>query len=94
MTKAEVIELVTMLMACYPTAQFPDGTVVAYETFLLELELERAQRAVRDVVRASKFMPTIAEIVAAYEALAPRGPKDGYRLFRPKPVDGASFERR
>lgn len=89
MTKSEVIDLVTVLMACYPAAQFPDGTVAAYEHFLGELENERAKAAVASVVRSCKFLPTIAEIVTAYESLAPRKPETTYRLFRPAHVDNA-----
>lgn len=72
MTKAQVSQLVAILMACYPNARVPDGTVVAYETFLAELEHEQAQQAVASLVRSSKFFPTIAEVVTAYEALTPR----------------------
>lgn len=89
MTKAEVIELVAVLMASYPAARFPAGTVAAYEQFLGDLELQRAREAVAGLVRSSKFMPAIAEVVAAYEALAPKNPNTGYRLFRPARVDGA-----
>jgi hypothetical protein len=67
MTRAEISELVTILMACYPNARFPDGTAVAYENFLIDLELAPAQRAIRTVVRSSKFVPTIAEIIAVYD---------------------------
>lgn len=85
MTKSEAIETVAMLMACYPTAQFPEGTVAAYEAFLSELELDRTRAAIRDIVRTSRFMPTIADIVSAYEALAPRKPETHYPLFKPAP---------
>jgi hypothetical protein len=65
MTKAEVAGLVAILMACYPNARVPDGTIAAYEMFLIELDYERARKAVKAVVRASKFFPVIAEIVSA-----------------------------
>jgi hypothetical protein len=67
MTKSEVAGLVAILMAFYPNARVPDGTIAAYEMFMLDLDHERAQKAVKAVVRSSKFFPTIAEIVAAYE---------------------------
>jgi len=89
MTKVEVAKLVTTLMACYPGVQFPTGTVAAYESFMLELDHERAQQAIRQVVRGCRFLPTIAEIVTAYEALAPRKPEQTYRLFKPAQVDNA-----
>jgi hypothetical protein len=71
-TKAQVSQLVAILMACYPNARVPDGTVVAYETFLVELEHEQAQQAVATLVRTSKYFPSIAEVVTAYEAQRPR----------------------
>jgi hypothetical protein len=82
MTKAEIIELVAVLMAAYPTAQFPDGTVAAYENFLQDLDRDQARQAVANLVRSSRFMPAIADVVAAYEALAPTndGPRHGRYL--------------
>lgn len=84
MTKVEVAKLVAVLMGCYPGMQFPSGTVVAYETFLAELELERAQRAVREVVRKSKFLPTIAEIMTAYEGQREPDGVPYHRLYAPR----------
>ena len=81
MTKAEVSEIVTILMACYPNARFPDGTVVAYENFLIDLDRDRLKRAVATLVRSSKFMPTIAEIVAAYEGEKSTEDVPYHRLF-------------
>jgi len=85
MTKSEVTELVAILMSCYPNARFPDGTVVAYEMFLGELEHERAKQAVANLVRTSKFMPTIAEIMAAYGAGKEPVQAPYHRLFLPRP---------
>lgn len=67
MTQTEASKLVAMLLAAYPNARVPDGTVALYESFLLELDKDRAVRAVRGIIRSSKFMPAIAEIVTAYE---------------------------
>ncbi len=89
MTKAEVIELVAVLMASYPAARFPPGTVAAYEQFLGDLELERARDAVAGLVKSSKFMPAIAEVVTAYEALAPKKPETSYRRFKPRDESGS-----
>ncbi len=87
MTEVEASKLMAMLIAAYPAAQVPPGTARTYERFLVELELDRAVPAVRQAIRTSKFLPTIAEIVTAYEALAPRKPETTYRLFRPAQVD-------
>lgn len=89
MTKSEASRLVLRLMACFPGMQFPEGTVVAYEHYLGPLDHERATQAVDHLVQTSKFLPSVAEIFAAYEALAPRKPETNYRLFRPARVDGA-----
>lgn len=67
MTPVEASKLVAMLMAAYPNARVPDGTVVVYESFLVELEVGRAAKAVHTIIRSSKFMPTVAEIVTAYD---------------------------
>ena len=88
-TKAEVSKLVALLMACYPNARFEPGTGAAYEGFLSELEHEQAKRAIGDAVRASKFLPTIAEVFTAYEALAPKKPSTSYRLFKPRDESGS-----
>lgn len=89
MTAQEASVILAMLMAAYPNARVPDGTVAAYESFIVELERDRALEAVRGIIRTSKFMPTIAEIVTAYDALVPRRSTDGYRLFRPRQVNNA-----
>jgi hypothetical protein len=81
MTKAQVSQLVAILMACYPNARVPDGTVVAYETFLVELEHEQAQQAVASLVRSSKYFPTIAEVVTAYEAQRPRTEAEDHQRY-------------
>lgn len=83
MTPLEASKLVATLMACYPAMRFPDGTVVAYESFIAELELERAKRAIAQLVRTSKFMPAIAEIVTAYEGQKPRSEVPYHRRFAP-----------
>lgn len=72
MTPLEASKVLAMLMAAYPNARVPDGTVALYESFLVELERDRCVRAVRGIITTSKFMPTIAEIVTAY-----RGEKGG-----------------
>jgi hypothetical protein len=90
MTHGEVSQLVAILMACYPNARVPDGTVVAYETFLRDLDYDRARAAIATIVRSSKFFPTIAEVVAAYEAQVDSGADVPYhRRFKPARNDGA-----
>lgn len=88
MTKAEVSKLVAVLMACYPAMQFPPGTIAAYEQFLGELDRERAQAAIAKIVRTSKFMPSIAEVMGAYESLGERSAVPYHREFKPLPASG------
>ena len=93
MTKSEVSKLVAILMACYPGMQFPPGTVLAYENFLIDLDHERAKRAVESLVRTKKFMPAIAEIVAAYEGEKATDEIPYHRQFRPAPQRGLMSNR-
>ncbi len=67
MTPQEASKLVAMLLAAYPNARVPDGTVVLYESILVELDRDRCVEAVRKIIKSSKFFPTVAEIVAAYD---------------------------
>lgn len=81
MTAQEASALVAALMAYYPGMTFPVGSVAAYEAFLLELEHDRGRAAVRQVIRTCKFFPSVAEIVAAYDALAPSKGQTPYRRY-------------
>ena len=83
MTPLEAAKTVAMLLAAYPNARVPDGTVLLYETFLAELDRDRCAAAVRAIIRSSKFMPTIAEIVAAYEGEKATEEIPYHRLFAP-----------
>jgi hypothetical protein len=83
-TPLEASKVLAMLMAAYPNARVPDGTVALYESFLVEYDRDRCVRAVRTIITTSKFMPTIAEIVTAYEGQAAATDEVPYhRRFRP-----------
>lgn len=88
MTPQETSTVLAMLMAAYPNARVPDGTIALYESFLAGFDRDRCVLAVRKIITTSKFMPTIAEIVSAYEGQGPTGSGDGeapyHRRFRPK----------
>lgn len=91
MNQTEVSKLVGVLMACYPNARIPDGTVVAYEYFLSELDQARAAKAIAVVVRSHKFFPTLAEICAAYDGISsgPRSDEPPYhQTFTPRLPSG------
>lgn len=65
MTAEEVSKLVAVLAANYPTAKLTRDNIRAYEFALADLDYQLAQRAVTNIVRTSKFFPSIAEIRAA-----------------------------
>jgi hypothetical protein len=83
MTPQEASKVVAMLMAAYPNARVPDGTVALYETLLLEFDRDRTAKAVRSIIMTSKFMPTIAEIVSAYEGERATEEVPYHRQFAP-----------
>lgn len=72
-----------MLMAAYPNARVPDGTVLLYESILVDLDRDRCVEAVRKIIKTSKFFPTIAEIVTAYEGEKATEEIPYHRLFAP-----------
>lgn len=65
MTKAEAIEIVTLLASAFPDAKWNDATCRAYEKFIEDLDFGLAQDAVRRLVSTGKFRPSIAEFRAA-----------------------------
>lgn len=83
MTPQDASKLLAMLMAAYPNARVPDGTVVLYESFLVDFDRDRCVKAVRAIITTSKFMPTIAEIVTAYEGEKATEEVPYHRLFAP-----------
>jgi len=74
MTNSEVAKLVAMLLQAYPQAQFGPASSAMYERMLVQLDAAAALAAVEQIIRTSKFMPTISEIREA-AALQMHGPK-------------------
>lgn len=72
MTKAEVAEVVLLLMQAYPNARLNDGTSQVYEQMLVDLDARAVREAVVGLVKTSKFVPTIAEIRDATETVLNR----------------------
>lgn len=65
MTKAEVSQVVFMLLAAYPNGEkVRDETVEVYEQLLQDLDFESAKAAVVRVGQTHRFLPTVAEIRA------------------------------
>lgn len=70
MTGDEAGELLKLLCAAWPSAPFPEPTAKLYAVNLMGMELEPAARAVRALIASSRFLPSIAELRAAYAAEA------------------------
>lgn len=71
MTRSEASQLVAMLVAAYAgsAARVSDETAEVYERMLLGLDAQAAQEAVVRLIRTSKWLPTIAEVLEAATAL-------------------------
>jgi hypothetical protein len=74
MTKSEVVSLVALASAAYPSAQDkdPDPIVKAWMLMLSDMSYPIAKAAVVRVCRSSRFFPSIAEIVTAAREIDPR----------------------
>ena len=74
MTKSEIVSLVTLASAAYPSAQDkdPDPIVKAWMLMLSDISFPIAKAAVVRVCRSSRFFPSIAEIVASANEIDPR----------------------
>jgi len=74
MTHTEIIALVTLATAAYPSAQTkdPEPIATAWGMMLPDIPYPIAKAAVIRVCRSSKFFPSVAEIVEAAQELDPR----------------------
>ena len=74
MTKSEIVSLVALASAAYPSAQDkdPDPIVKAWMLMLSDISYPIAKAAVVRVCRSSRFFPSIAEIVDAAREIDPR----------------------
>jgi len=62
MTELEALKIVKILQSAYPRQEFPEDTVRVYAMSLADLPVALGQRAVMELIRSSKWVPTIAEI--------------------------------
>lgn len=62
MTPAQVAKLVAVLLSAYPHVRTNEGTSMAYERMLADLDHGAAQAAIERLLSSCKFLPTIAEI--------------------------------
>ena len=56
-------EAVAILRAAYPRQDFPDATVALYVRYLADRDSAGVVRAVDRLIRRSRFLPSIAEIL-------------------------------
>lgn len=77
MTRGEIVALVTLATAAYPSAQSkdPEPVVTAWALMMPDIPFAVARAAVIKVCRSSKFFPSIAEIVEASHELDPKKEK-------------------
>ncbi len=62
MKRSETAALVAMLKAAYPRAQFEEATLKLYEAMLSDLDVGRAQSAVKRLIATSHNLPTISDV--------------------------------
>jgi hypothetical protein len=58
----QAVSLVARLANSYPGATFTEQNAAAYEREFKRLEHDRTQAAIDELVRTSRYLPTIAEI--------------------------------
>lgn len=71
MTKAEAVAVVAKLMLAYPREGNPD-VIELYAEHLVDCDRDHALRAVSHHIRASRWLPTVAEFRETVAAYAPR----------------------
>lgn len=62
MVDRDILDLLERLAVAFPTAQLPEGTILAYHDELLDLEIQDLSQAVTQAIRTCKWWPSIAEL--------------------------------
>lgn len=62
MTHAETAKLMAVLATAYRTATIDDRTIALYAQHLADLDYDDCQDAIGQIIQASQFFPTVAEI--------------------------------
>lgn len=62
MTLEETTQVLRLLGAAYPNTKLSDATIVAYHTGLRDMDAETARSVAVDLIRSSKFFPSVAEL--------------------------------
>lgn len=70
MTPSEAAKLVALLQAAYPNARWSEGTIGVYEMVLVDQDFNVTGTAIHRLIRSTKFLPTIAEILEVMADIA------------------------
>ncbi len=71
MTRAEALEIISVLTAAYPQANLSKETGNIYVRFLIDLSFEIGQAAVLDLISKNKWFPSISELREAANKMLP-----------------------
>ena len=85
----QAVSLVAHLANSYPGAPFTEQNASAYEREFLRLDHARVSAALDELVRSSKFLPTIAEIHSEITYAKREEARQAERV-RPMPITDAS----
>lgn len=85
MTKSEVIKLIGVATACFPSMMSKEvdlrPAAEAWYAMLGDMDYPLAEAALKKVIATAKFFPTIAEIREAAASLTPTDMPDGERAW-------------
>ncbi len=62
MTPAECAKILSLLTAAYPRFEVSDGTIAVYTECLADSEFGETRLRALQLIRTSKFFPTVAEL--------------------------------
>lgn len=63
MTREQALRQLATLAAAYPAKQLPEPTLELYAEALAEMSEGTGRETVREIIRTSKFFPSIAELL-------------------------------
>jgi hypothetical protein len=62
-TPSEVKELVAIMVAAFPAARVSRRTIEVYQSELASVDRDLANRAVRRLIRTSRYLPTVSDVL-------------------------------
>lgn len=81
MKQSEVIEIVGMIVAGFPTSKLDSAGVNIYRKMLVDLPAEPTRKAITRLLGTHKFTPSIAEIRAAVAEQTHGAPRTGEEAY-------------